>query len=52
MRQIRPAPTDCPPRLTGDVDADTEAALSWLWAHPDRWLELDESEPSDLGGAA
>ena len=49
MRKNRPS-TDCPPELTGDLDADTDAALAWLYAHPDAWLTEDGGSPN--GGVA
>ena len=42
MRKNRPS-TDRPPELTGDLDVDTDAALAWLYAHPEEWLTEDES---------
>jgi len=42
MRKNRPR-TDRPPELTGDLDVDTDAALAWLYAHPEEWLTEDES---------
>lgn len=51
MRKNRPI-TDLPPVHTGDLDADTEAALAWLYAHPDEWLSGEEDETSPGGVAA
>jgi hypothetical protein len=58
MWKYRPAPTsippdpgDPPPALTGDLDADAEAALAFLWAHEDSWLATgakDAAHPTGL----
>jgi len=49
MRKNQPL-TDPPPELTGDLDVDTDAALAWLYAHPDEWLTEEDESPS--GGVA
>jgi len=49
MRKNQPL-TDRPPELTGHLDADTDAALAWLYAHPDAWLT--EEDESQNGGVA
>ena len=49
MRKNRPS-TDRPPELTGNIDADTDAALAWLYAHPEEWLT--EADESQNGGVA
>jgi hypothetical protein len=41
-----------PPALTGDLEADAEATLAWLWSHPELWLEDERDEATGRGGAA
>ena len=38
-----------PPPLTGDLEADTAAAVEWLYDHPELWLESDEVGPLVFG---
>ena len=45
------ARADRPPTQTGDLDRDVEAALAWLWEHPERWL-ADQSDADTPGCAA
>ena len=51
MRKNRPV-TVLPPVPTGDLDADTDAALAWLYAHPEEWLTGEEDGTSPDGVAA
>jgi hypothetical protein len=49
MRKNQPR-TDRPPELTGDLDADADAALTWLYDHPECWLTEEDGSPN--GGVA
>jgi len=51
MRKNCPLP-DRPPALTGDHDADADAAVEWLFAHSEQWLGEDESETANHDGYA
>ena len=51
MRKDLPLP-DPPPALTGDLERDADAALGWLWAHCDRWLDDDGNAERPDGRAA
>ena len=52
-RRVPPAESDQPPALTGNLETDTDAALDWLWAHPERWLtEATDSADRTPGRAA
>jgi hypothetical protein len=51
MRKNPPLP-DRPPALTGDHEADADAAVEWLFRQTEQWLAEDQSEATDLGGYA
>jgi hypothetical protein len=51
MRKNRPLP-DRPPALTGDHEADADAAVEWLFTHREQWLAEDQSETAHHGGYA
>jgi hypothetical protein len=49
-----PHPHSRPPAHTGDLETDTAAAIEWLYARPELWLEddLDPAVSSDGRTAA
>jgi len=51
MRKNHPLP-DRPPALPANLNADTDTAVEWLFAHNEQSLGEDESETANHDGYA